>query len=101
MKPGKLASQVSHASVEATLMSDQNKVRKWREEGMKKVVLKVYSKEELFKLKKKADNLGLTNVLITDAGKTFFKGKATVTCLAIGPDEDGKIDLVTGKLKML
>jgi len=42
----------------------------------------------------------LTNALIKDAAKTFFK-VPTITCLAIGPDKEEKIDKVTKELKML
>ena len=38
--------------------------------------------------------------LVTDAGKTFFDTHTT-TCCAVGPDEEGKIDRVTGSLKMM
>jgi PTH2 family peptidyl-tRNA hydrolase len=100
MSAGKTAAQVSHASVDATLKSDLRKIEEWRDEGMKKVVLKVDSEEELLKLKKEAEKLKLITALIKDAGKTFFK-KPTITCLAIGPDDEEKIDKVTGKLRML
>ena len=101
MPPGKLSAQVSHASVEATLRSKPSTVEAWRAEGMKKVVLKVNSLEELVTLQKKAKALKLTTAMITDAGKTVFKGEATVTCLALGPDDDAQIDRVTGHLPML
>ncbi len=100
MGAGKAVSQGSHASVEAVLKSEKSKVDEWREEGMKKVVLKVESEEELLKLKKDAEKIKLITALIKDAGRTFFK-KPTITCLAIGPDEDERIDRVTGRLKML
>lgn len=100
MSAGKTAAQASHASVEATLKSDKEKVEEWKEEGMKKAVLKVENEQELLKLKKEAEKLKLVTALIKDAGRTFFK-KPTITCLAIGPDKEEKIDKVTGKLKML
>ncbi len=97
---GKTASQSSHASVEAVLKSDKKKVEAWKSEGMKKVVLKVETEKELLELKKKAEKLKLVTALIKDAGRTFFK-KPTVTCLAIGPDSEEKVDKVAGKLKLL
>ena len=63
---GKLASQCAHASVEAVLRSDKDKVSKWRKEGMAKIVLKVKDLKEL----------------------QYYTG--TITALAIGPDEDQK-----------
>ncbi len=99
MVGGKLAAQVAHGSVETVLKSDRKLVQKWRDEGMKKVVLKVLDKKELVKYKKFAEQAGLVNALITDAGRTFFK-RATVTVLAIGPNEDEKIDDLTSDLQM-
>jgi len=98
MDKGKLASQVAHASLEAALKS--NKLKEWKSKGTKKVILKVKDKEELLKYYKLAKQNELTNALIKDAGKTFFK-KPTITCLAIGPDKEEKIDKVTKELKML
>lgn len=100
MNPGKLASQCAHSSVEAVLRSDKSLVKKWHSEGMKKVILRVNSKKELLEYRKKAEKEGLATAMITDSGKTFFKN-ATITCIAIGPDKEDKIDKVTKELKML
>ena len=100
MKPGKLSAQVSHASVEAVLKSKKSLIEEWRDQGMKKVILKVNSLEELKDYLKKANNSGLITALIRDAGKTFFN-EPTITCLAIGPDKDEKIDKIVSKLKLL
>jgi len=97
---GKMAAQVAHASVEAALRSDKEIVKQWRIKGMKKIVLKVKNKEELFKYKEIAKNNNLKTALITDAGRTAIE-PGTKTCLAIGPDEEKKIDEVTGSLKMM
>ncbi len=100
MPPGKLAAQVAHASVEATLNSSQKKILDWKSEGAKKVVVSVDSLKELMALQRKAKSLKLVASIIKDAGRTFFT-KPTITCLGIGPDKDEKIDLVTKNLKML
>ena len=100
MPQGKLSAQVSHASVEAVLKSKKAVIDEWRNEGMKKIVLKVNSLEELKDYQKKANSSGLVTALIKDAGKTFFK-IPTITCLAIGPDKDEKIDKIVSKLKLL
>jgi PTH2 family peptidyl-tRNA hydrolase len=97
---GKLASQCSHAAVEAVLNSSKAKVEAWREEGMKKVILKVKDLAELRKYQQLAKAEKLVASLITDAGRTVVE-PGTVTCLGIGPDEDEKIDKITGTLKML
>lgn len=97
---GKMAAQVSHASVAATLKSDKDDVKKWAAEGMKKVVLKVKDKAELYAYKQKAEDAGLVVALITDAGHTQLE-PGTVTCLGIGPDKEDKMNKVTGDLKLI
>jgi PTH2 family peptidyl-tRNA hydrolase len=97
---GKLAAQSSHASVDATLKSNNKIVDLWNKEGGKKVVLKVKDEKELLKYKKLADNVGLKTALITDAGRTVLE-PGTITCLGIGPDLEEKIDKVSGKLRMM
>lgn len=100
MPPGKAMSQASHASVEAVLQTSKEKIDKWKEEGMKKIILKVKDKGELLKYNRLAKKEKLITALIKDAAKTFFK-KSTITCLAIGPDKDEKINKVTSTLKLL
>ncbi|MDI6737626.1 MAG: peptidyl-tRNA hydrolase Pth2 [Nanoarchaeota archaeon] len=100
MDKGKMAVQAAHASVEAVLKSDKKLVSKWRSEGMTKIALKVSGLKELFKYKQIAEDSGMKSALITDAARTFFN-EPTTTCLAIGPDEDEKIDELTGKLKLM
>jgi PTH2 family peptidyl-tRNA hydrolase len=97
---GKLAAQVAHASTEALLKSHKDDIVRWRNEGMKKVVLKVKDEKELLKYKKLAEDNDLTAGLIIDAGKTVVE-PGTITCLGIGPDDEERIDKVTGSLKMV
>ncbi|MEK6861691.1 MAG: peptidyl-tRNA hydrolase Pth2 [Nanoarchaeota archaeon] len=100
MSAGKLSSQCSHASVEAVMRSSKKIVNEWRREGMKKIILKVKDEEELMKYKKSAEENKLVTSLITDAGYTEIP-KGSITCLGIGPDNEEKIDIITGKLKVL
>ena len=97
---GKMAAQASHASVEAVLKSHKDDTAKWRQQGMKKAVLKVQDKKELLQYKQKAEDAGLVVALITDAGRTQL-APGTATCLGIGPDQEEKIDSVTGQLKLI
>jgi peptidyl-tRNA hydrolase, PTH2 family len=97
---GKLAVQVAHASVEGVHRSSKDVVKNWRAEGMKKVVLEIANLQELYRYKQMAEDLGLIVAVITDAGHTVV-APGTTTCMAIGPDEEEKIDKITGKLKML
>ena len=96
---GKMAAQSAHASVEAVLRSDKRKVNAWRREGMAKIVLKVVDLKELRKYNQNAKSTGLVTAVITDAGKTTI-APGTTTCLAIGPDDEEKIDRVTSDLKL-
>ncbi len=97
---GKMSVQVAHASTEAALKSPNAKVHNWQVNGAKKVALKIADENELLKFQRLAKEAGLTTALITDAGKTVV-APGTITCLAIGPDEDAKIDALTGNLKMV
>ena len=98
MPKGKLAVQVAHASLEAALKS--NKLKEWQKKGTKKIILKVKDEKELLYYYDLANKNKLTNALIKDAAKTFFK-EPTITCLAIGPDKEEKIDKLTKELKIL
>jgi len=100
MGKGKIAAMCAHASTEATMKSRKDKITNWRKQGMTKIILRVNSEEELIQYKKKAQRLRLNTSLIKDAGRTQVK-PGTKTCLAIGPDEENKIDKITGKLSML
>src|SRR5512147_715198 len=89
---GKMAAQASHASVEAVLRADRDLVKRWRAEGMGKIVLKVEDEKELHNYIQQAKDCGIVTSTITDAGHTVVE-PGTVTCGAIGPDSAGKIDL--------
>ena len=97
---GKMAAQAAHASVESTLRSDKDKVKKWRNNGSAKIVVKVIDKKELYKINQIAKDSGLTTALITDAGKTVI-APGTETCEGIVPDDEEKIDLITRDLKLV
>ncbi len=97
---GKMSAQASHASVGAVLKSHKDDIKKWQEQGMKKVILRVKNLEELYAYKQKAEDAGLVAALITDAGHTHLT-PGTPTCLGIGPDKAEKIDTVTGTLSLI
>ena len=97
---GKMAAQAAHASVEAVLKSNTELVKKWRSEGMAKIVLKVADEKELIKYFQLAKDKGIATSLITDAGKTVVV-PGTKTCVGIGPDEEEKIDNLTLGLKLV
>ena len=97
---GKLAAQAAHASVRAVLKSDKRKVSKWDSEGAKKIVLKVNDLRELKSYLNKAKRAKLKTAVITDAGLTTI-APGTTTCMAIGPDDEEKIDKITGNLGLM
>lgn len=94
---GKTAAQVGHAVLECWLRSDDEKLKRaWHDDGAKKVVLKCDSEREIYDLNESAKRAGLITAVIKDAGHTEI-APGTVTCLGIGPDEEKKIDKVTGQ----
>lgn len=103
LSPGKLAAQVSHASVNCALSTKKNNPKwfnKWQSEGAKKVVAKVESLDKFFILKEKAEQLKMATSLVEDAGHTEIPA-GTKTVLGIGPAPDNIIDQVTGDLPLL
>ncbi len=97
---GKLAVQVAHAAVDCVLKSDRRLVDAWKKDAAKKVVLKVEGEKDLFDYQERARDAKLKSALISDAGRTTV-APGTITCLGIGPDEEGKIDALTKDLKIL
>ena len=100
MSKGKLAAQCCHASLESYKKSKPTIRKKWEILGQKKIIVCAKNLDELKKLKQKTDKLKLSNVLITDAGRTELK-KGTITCLAIGPELSEKINKVSGSLPLV
>ena len=99
---GKIAVQVAHASLSAAIIvrdKDPELFERWVNSGQKKIVLKVENEKQLWEFKKKASALKLQNAIIRDAGLTQLT-PGTVTALAIGPDEDEKIDKLVGELTL-
>ncbi|KFZ25982.1 MAG: peptidyl-tRNA hydrolase [Candidatus Izimaplasma bacterium HR2] len=112
MSPGKLAAQVSHASLGALLdeiresrtdtifkLKEKSAAYKWLAEDFTKIVLQVNSEEELLALYKIAKSKGMSCALIVDDGRTEVE-PGTATCLGIGPDFNCDIDEITGHLKL-
>jgi len=99
MGKGKIAAQTAHASIEAMGKADETTVAEWKQQGMKKVVLKVQSEKELLELFMRAKR-ELPCALIKDAGLTQIES-GTATAVGIGPAEESKIDKFTKGLKLL
>ena len=58
------------------------------------------SRNTVSKVIKAADEKGIANYLVVDAGRTQIP-TSSVTVLALGPDEDKILDEITGDLKLL
>jgi PTH2 family peptidyl-tRNA hydrolase len=91
MDKGKLVAQGAHASVSVLEKVEQGVFDEWKNNGMKKVVLKINSTEELVKKFQQVKTAGLAATLITDAGRTQIP-KGSKTAFACGPisEEDGE-----------
>lgn len=106
MRRGKEIAQGSHASMAflrdgiltGKRLSESEAL--WLHSLQTKVCLCVNSEEELRELHQKALDAGLKSHLIVDAGLTEFDGVPTLTSGAIGPDDEDKINLITGHLKL-
>ncbi len=114
MNTGKMCAQAAHASMlfildatyhvpecknyndkELEWMFGKTDIKDWKYGGMTKIVLAVSSLMELNDVCFKAEEAGLKVFTVHD--KILDK----ITCAAIGPDEDCKIDNVTGSLFLL
>lgn len=103
MGKGKLAAQAAHASLAAAELAMSGRrewYERWKEEGQRKIVLRVNSLDELISLHQKAQELGVPSSIIQDKGLTQIK-PGTITCIGIGPAPDELIDRLTGNLKLL
>lgn len=111
MRKGKIAAQVAHAAMKflvddyqggSSLKKSLSRAEQaWLEGAFAKVVVGCDSEAELLALVALGKSYGLSVNTIVDAGRTEFHGVPTLTCAAFGPDEEHKINLVTGHLKLL
>lgn len=111
MRKGKMVAQGSHVSMmfmtknfeklehDSWLFIPSPEQKEWLEGPFTKITLGVNSEEELMDLYSKAEEAGLEVHLCTDNGTTEFHGVPTRTCIAIGPHDAEKIDLITGHLE--
>jgi PTH2 family peptidyl-tRNA hydrolase len=115
MRTGKYCAQASHASLGAllsldkTISADEKSltidisnpfVHDWLLGRFTKVTVYVETDEELVALHKAAQEAGIPSSLITDAGLTEFNGVPTLTAVGIGPDDEEKINKITGHLPL-
>lgn len=128
MPIGKLAAQVAHASMAPLLnlgewnhgyIIEQERVDTfntfqitmpesdsimadvfhWMRNAFGKVVLEVYSEEQMNDIWDKVQKTNLPQAKIVDSGRTTFN-EPTLTCVGIGPGDRAAIDQITGDLKL-
>lgn len=99
MNKGKIAAQCAHAAVSVLDKADRELIEEWKNEGMKKIVLKVSTTEELLELFQKTKRT-LPCALITDAGRTQIEA-GSKTCFACGPIEESDGQKFFSHLKLL
>lgn len=114
MRTGKYIAQGAHASLGALLslsrMStvgnnlviplDNEFVRDWVIGRFTKVTCYVETDEDLVFIHNSAKLAGIATALITDAGLTEFGGVPTLTAVGVGPDDEEKINKITGHLPL-
>lgn len=111
MRKGKLIAQGAHASMGAILslckvekdtliLEMDERVKPWLTGRFKKICVYVNSEEELLDIHEKAKSSNLVCSLIQDAGLTEFGGVKTYTAVAVGPDQEDRIDLITKHLPL-
>ena len=103
LRRGKEIAQGAHASQLATQRAaemDTPAYREWVAGPIAKVCVYVETEEELVAVAEKAREAGLPYALITDSGKTEFRGEPTMTALGIGPAYADELAPVTGHLPL-
>ena len=103
MGKGKIAAQVGHAAVKATLLSGELRpelLDAWLSTGQKKVCVKADDVRQLEQIEQQAKHHQILTSKIHDAGHTQIPA-GSYTVLALGPDEEEKLDALTGELKLL
>jgi peptidyl-tRNA hydrolase, PTH2 family len=88
MRCGKKCVQVSHASIMGSDLGDPVIVKLWKEEGMRKIVLKVKDLNQLMDIAHTADVHTIRYAIVTDLGLTQLEPN-TVTCIGFAPLEEG------------
>jgi PTH2 family peptidyl-tRNA hydrolase len=120
MRCGKLAAQVSHASLASVLdkmnignfnepqkiqirtltIKEESPMYEWLNGSFAKIVVYVENETELNNLMNRAKEKKIQVTPIVDSGNTEFHGVPTLTCAAFGPDYKDKLDELTGNLKL-
>lgn len=116
LRTGKLIAQACHASISfltrnstlggayshrLTRSELEPSQVEWLKTSARKVVCYVNTEKEILNIQQEATKLGLENHLIIDSGYTEFNLLPTITCIALGPDLDENLDIITKNLPLL
>jgi len=116
LRHGKLASQVSHASMAAFLdgmkiepkhsscfhlltLEMEHARTEWISNSFTKIILRCDDEDSILRLNDECIKGRYPHALITDAGRTVFQ-EPTITCLGIGPLPEEILYPLTGHLKL-
>ncbi|ASV44341.1 peptidyl-tRNA hydrolase-like protein [Salicola phage SCTP-2] len=114
MPKGKMAAQVSHASLGCILKvmrqsedtfhfetKEDCGISNWLNGSFTKITLYCNNLVDMMNIDLQARNAGLVTCVIEDEGRTVFNNEPTYTCLGIGPDFVDNFEGITDHLKMI
>ena len=102
MDKGKIAAQCGHATLGAyrkSMKFAKSNVQWWERTGQAKIAVKV-TEEQMFSVAKAAEEIGVVNYIVMDAGKTQIAAGSQTVC-AIGPAPVHVVNEITKTFKLL
>ncbi len=102
LSSGKLVAQAGHAAVEVALKarkSESDLLNRWRNEGARKIALKIPDEDSLKRLFGEAQEAGLVSYMVKDAGHTEIPPGTLTVVGILGPRR--AVDALVGDLSLL
>lgn len=102
LSSGKLVAQAGHAAVEVALKarkSEADLLNRWRNEGARKIALKIPDEDSLKQLFGEAQAAGLVSYMVKDAGHTEIPPGTLTVVGILGPRR--AVDALVGDLSLL
>ncbi len=102
LSSGKLVAQAGHAAVEVALKarkSEPGLLNRWRNEGARKIALKIPDEDSLKRLFGEAQDAGLVSYMVKDAGHTEIPPGTLTVVGILGPRR--AVDALVGDLSLL
>ena len=102
MSPGKVAAQVAHGAVLATLKAMKVRpevLETWVQQGQRKICLQSSSKEDMLALEQRCQKKRIQFTEVRDAGLTEIPA-GSLTVVVLGPGSQPKIESLTRMLKL-